>query len=149
MKKLTITTTIILILSSIVSAQTKREHWIWKENAVKDKPQKQFTLSFQRRGNKVTGTYSVDEFINGEWQGEDGNQTPFVGTLKNGVIYVEFDPLATVPGYQKNVSYTRPRDGRTPTKATIKIERNTLSWTILEGEKIEGLRDKLTLKRER
>lgn len=52
----------------------------------------------------VRGVYSVDDFINGEWQGEDGNQTPFAGRIHGGVIEIEFDPSATVPGYQENVS---------------------------------------------
>jgi hypothetical protein len=147
MKRLNILAVALLLLATTASAQTSSEHWTWKEKAVKDKPQRQFTLTFQRRGNKVSGTYSVDQFINGKWQGEDGNQTPFVGTVRNGVINVEFDPFATVPGYQQNVKYTRPRDGRTPTKATIKIERKVLTWTILEGEKIVDMPDKLRLTR--
>lgn len=148
MKKACIAVVALFVLTLTVSAQSKTEHWIWKERAVKDKPQTQFSLNFQRRGTRVTGTYSVDQFINGEWQGEDGNQTPFVGTVKNGVIYVEFDPLATVPGYQENVRYRKPTDGRAPSKATIRIEGKVLNWTFLSGEKIEGLPDRLRLTRD-
>lgn len=149
MKRLSIITIALLIFAATLSAQTRHERWTWKEKAVRNKTQRQFTLSFERRGAKVSGTYSVDEFINGKWQGEDGNQTPFAGTLKDGVITVEFDPQATVAGYEQNVKYKAPADGRTPSKATIKIQGNILTWTILEGEKIAELPDTLKLTRSR
>lgn len=81
--------------------------WVWKEMARRNQPQTQFTLVITRAADKVTGTYSVDQFINGEWQGEDGNQTPFVGRIIRGGAEIEFDPDATVPGYEQNVTTNR------------------------------------------
>jgi hypothetical protein len=74
--------------------------WVWNGPARTNKQQVQFTLTIDRMGDVVRGIYSVDEFINGRWQGEDGNQTPFRGRVKGNTIQIEFDPLATVPGYQ-------------------------------------------------
>jgi hypothetical protein len=144
--QLCIVTLLLLAFAAAGTAQT-RQRWSWKEAAVKNKPQTQFSLSIQRRGNRIWGVYSVDRFINGEWQGEDGNQTPFVGTVKNGLMRIEFDPSATVPGYQQNVKYTKPRDGRTPTIATLKPEGKALIWTLIEGQEIEGLAKRIKLTR--
>ena len=67
----------------------------------------------------VSGTYSVDDFVNGRWLGEDGNQTPFRGEERDGKVLVEFDPAATVPGYTENVTYKAPADGRKPREAAF------------------------------
>ncbi|HEY5883169.1 MAG TPA: hypothetical protein VIT88_00695 [Pyrinomonadaceae bacterium] len=121
--------------------------WVWKEVARRNQPQTQFTLIIKRVGNKVSGTYSVDQFINGEWQGEDGNQTPFAGRISQGRIEIEFDPDATVPGYEENVSYKPPPDGRKPARAVLTLVSGTLRWQTLEG-RIESLPARITLRRE-
>ena len=72
--------------------------WVWKEPARKNKPQVQLTLTIHHKGNTVRGVYSVDEFINGRWQVEDGNQTPFRGRVNGNTIQIEFDTVATIPG---------------------------------------------------
>lgn len=123
--------------------------WIWKEVARKNKPQTQFTIVVTRKGDVVSGTYSVDEFINGKWQGEDGNQTPFTGRVKGSTIEIEFDPSATVPGYQENVTYTAPTDGRQPSTATLTLNGPTLIWRVVNPPGVEGVPAKVTLKRER
>jgi len=122
--------------------------WIWKQIARKNKPQKQFTIVIHHKGNSVSGVYSVDEFINGKWQGEDGNQTPFSGRVQGSTIEIEFDPSATVPGYQENVVYAAPTDGRTPSTATITLNGSTLTWQMANPPAIEGVPARFTLKRE-
>jgi hypothetical protein len=123
--------------------------WVWKEPARKNKPQVQFTLNIHRKGDVVRGVYSVDEFINGRWQGEDGNQTPFRGRVKGDIIQIEFDPLATVPGYQENVTYSVPSDGRKPSTAVLRLNGQTLLWRVSRGPGIERVPARFTLRRER
>lgn len=133
-----------------VNAQTAGSvggRWVWKEVARRNQPQTQFTLVINRVGNKVTGTYSVDEFVNGVWQGEDGNQTPFAGRINGGRVEIEFDPDATVPGYEENVTYKPPTDGRKPAVAVLTLQGRTLNWRSVTG-RIEGVPSGVTLRRE-
>ncbi|MCM3874218.1 MAG: hypothetical protein ND895_26310 [Pyrinomonadaceae bacterium] len=123
--------------------------WIWKEPARKNKPQVQFRLTLHRKGDVVSGVYSVDEFINGQWQGEDGNQTPFRGRVKGNSIQIEFDPSATVPGYQEHVVYSAPSDGRQPSTAVLTSSGSTLRWRLSSKTGIEGVPAQLALRRER
>ena len=138
---------LLLVIAGTLQAQAITGRWEWLEVAVKDKPQTRFSLMITRKANIVRGVYSVDEFINGEWQGEDGNQTPFLGVVKNKNITLEFDPLATVPGYQQNVKYKAPNDGRQPSTAKLVLSGRTLEWRIISGAGIEGLPNKLALRR--
>jgi hypothetical protein len=143
----------ILLLSSVTiypqTASAVSGRWTWKEVARKNKPQTQFTIVITQKGQMVRGTYSVDEFINGKWQGEDGNQTPFSGRVKGSTIEIEFDPSATVPGYQENVTYAPPSDGRKPSTATLALSGPALIWRLVNPPGIEGVPARLTLKRER
>ena len=123
--------------------------WVWKQAARRNKPQVQFTLTIRRRGDVLRGIYSVDEFINGRWQGEDGNQTPFLGRVKDDTIQIEFDPLATVPGYQENVTYSAPSDGRKPSTAMLTMSGQILLWRLSRGPGIEGVPAEFALRRER
>lgn len=122
--------------------------WVWKEPARRNKPQVQFTLAIQRNGDVVSGVYSVDEFINGRWQGEDGNQTPFQGRVNGNTIQIEFDSRATVPGYQQNVTYAAPSDGREPATAVLTVSGQTLRWRLSGRSGIEGVPARLALRRE-
>ena len=135
---------------SLVHAQPTNSvagRWVWKEIARRNRPQTQFTLVINRVGNKVTGTYSVDQFVNGEWQGEDGNQTPFSGRINGGRVEIEFDPDATVPGYEQNVTYQPPADGRKPALAILTLQGRTVNWRSVMG-RIEGVPARITLRRE-
>ena len=123
--------------------------WAWKESARRNKPQVRFTLTIHRKGSAVSGVYSVDEFINGKWQGEDGNQTPFRGRVKGDTVEIEFDPQATVPGYQENVSYSAPSDGRKPSTAVLTLSGQRLLWQLSARPGIEGVPAQATLRRER
>lgn len=144
---------VILLLSAVAvypqTASTVSGRWTWKEVARKNKPQTQFTVVITRKGDVVQGTYSVDEFINGKWQGEDGNQTPFSGRVQGSTIEIEFDPSATVPGYQENVTYAPPTDGRKPSTATLTLNGPALIWRMVNQPGIEGVPARVTLKRER
>ena len=113
--------------------------WVWKEIVHKNNSQTQFRVVIRREGNIVRGIYSVDEFVNGKWQGEDGNQTPFVGHISGNDVKIEFDPLATQPGYEKNVSYAAPSDGRKPSTAIITRSGSNLRWRLIRGPGIEGV----------
>jgi hypothetical protein len=145
-------TAMLLVSASTSYTQTASAisgRWVWKQIARKNKPQTQFTIVIHHKGNTVSGVYNVDEFINGEWQGEDGNQTPFSGQVKGSTIEIKFDPSATVPGYQENVVYAAPTDGRNPSMATLTLNGSTLIWQMVKPPAIEGVPAKLTLKRER
>ena len=151
-RKLSLASAFLILLAGSIHAQTAQSvigRWQWKERAVKNKPQKQFTLVISGRGKSVRGTYSVDEFINGEWQGEDGNQTPFRGEIKGKVIRIEFDPMATEPGYEQNVTYKPPTDGRRPSVAHLSVSGRTVLWRYISGERIAGVPGQMTLTRER
>ena len=123
--------------------------WVWQEVARKNKPQTQFTLVISREGDVVRGVYSVDQFINGQWQGEDGNQTPFRGRVTSGRVQIEFDPSVTVPAYEQNVIYKPPADGRKPSLAVLTFKGGTLLWRLVSGDRIESVPAKLALIQER
>jgi hypothetical protein len=123
--------------------------WVWKQPAQRNKSQVQFTLTIQRKGEAVSGVYSVDEFINGRWQGEDGNQTPFRGRVKGDTIQLEFDPQATVPGYQENVIYSAPSEGGKPSTAVLTLSGPTLMWRLIRRPGIEGVPAQVALRRQR
>jgi len=141
----------LLLSASLTYPQTAAAvsgRWVWKQIARKNKPQKQFTIVIHQKGNSVSGVYSVDEFINGKWQGEDGNQTPFSGRVQGSTIEIEFDPSATVPGYQENVVYAAPTDGRQPSTATLTLNGFTLVWQMGKPPAIEDVPVTFALKRE-
>jgi hypothetical protein len=131
------------------SASTVTSRWVWKERAIRNKPQTQFTINIARKGNIVTGVYSVDEFINGEWQGEDGNQTPFRGRIKDSTIRIEFDPMATAPGYEENVTYRPPTDQRKPSEAVLSLKGRQLLWRFVRGTGITNVPARVSLHREK
>ena len=91
----------------------------------------------------------MDKFVNRKWQGEDGNQTPFVGHIDGSDVKIEFDSLATQPGYEKNVSYAPPSDGRKPSMAIITRTGSNLRWRLVRGPGIEGVPTNVVLRRER
>jgi hypothetical protein len=136
-----------LVYPQGVPAVTGR--WLWKVAPRKNKPPTQITLVIYREGDAVRGIYSVDEFINGEWQGEDGNQTPFRGRVSGGIVQIEFDSSATAPGYEQNVTYKAPTDGRKPSVAVLTLKGKTLLWQLIRGSRIERVPPKLALRRER
>ncbi len=141
-----------LLLAGSVQPQSigaVSSRWVWKEIAGRDKPQTQFSIMIRREGNVASGVYSVDEFINGKWQGEDGNQTAFLGRINGKTLHIKFDPRATVPGYEENVNYRAPFDGRQPSIAVLNLRGSTLLWRLASGARIEGVPDRLTLHRER
>jgi hypothetical protein len=123
--------------------------WTWKEVARRNKSQTQFSIVIRQKGKTVTGVYSVDDFNNGKWQGEDGNQTAFVGRVKGNSIRIEFDPAATVPGYEENVIYHPPTDGRRPSVAILTLNGSTLLWRFVSGDKLGEVPNKLSLHRDR
>ena len=123
-------------------------HWVWKQIARTNKSQIQFRIVIRHEGSTFRGIYSVDEFVNGKWQGEDGNQTPFLGHMDGSDMEIKFDPLATQPGYEKNVSYIAPLDGRRPSMAIITRSGSKLRWRLVFGPSIEGVPTNLLLRRE-
>ena len=142
----------LVLLAGAVQAQSVASvngRWVWKEVARKHKGQTQFSMVIRRTGNTVRGTYSVDEFIDGKWQGEDGNQTAFIGRVKGKTLRIEFDPAATVPGYQENVTYHPPADGSPPSVGVLTMNGQTLLWQFVSGTKLEAVPNRLTLHRER
>lgn len=139
---------VLILLAITGQAQSFSGRWQWKERAVKNKPQRQFTVVIQRNGNTVRGTYSVDEFINGKWQGEDGNQTAFRGRVEGKALKIEFDPMGTVPGYEQNVRYKPPTDGRQPSVAVLSWVGSNLLWKHVSGEPISDIPARVTLRRE-
>lgn len=152
MYRLCFSAAVLVFIAGLVNAQGASGvsgRWVWKSVARKNKPQTQFTVVIQREGGAMHGTYSVDEFINGKWQGEDGNQTPFRGRVTREKVEIEFDPSATVPGYEQNVEYKSPADGRKASVAVLTLNRGILIWRLTGGDGIEGVPAQVALRRER
>lgn len=109
--------TVLLVVPIVLGAVPKYTlsgTWEWTEHRRGPKPQLAFSIDVHTSKAKVWGTYSLATAIDGTWQVEDGNQTPFLGKLTNGVAKVEFDPAATVPGYEEHVTYKPPSSGNPP-----------------------------------
>lgn len=108
---------------------------IWDSDRLnlKGEEHTEFSLSISQAGDKIEGTYSVIDFVAGEPQIEDGNQTPFVGTIKNGAAEIKFDPENVVPGYEENVMYVEPPNGKKPATATLTMSGNSLTWKTTSG----------------
>jgi hypothetical protein len=146
--RLSLAAILLFSVAGVVNSQSALTgRWVWKQTVQRDKSQIQFSVVIHRDGNQLRGVYSVDEFINGEWQGEDGNQTPFRGRVTRGTAKIEFDPEATVPGYEQNVRYRPPTDGRKPAVAVLTLRGETLLWRTVEGT-IERVPSRVTLRRE-
>lgn len=108
-----------------------------------------FSLFIMQVGDKIKGTYSVVDYIDGEPQIEDGNQTPFTGTVKNDTAEIKFDPDATVPGYEEKVEYKDPAGGKKPATATMTISGDSLMWKTTSGEISGGLPKEIKLMRDK
>lgn len=101
----------------------------------------QLTMNIKQTGDTVTGTYSVTDYIGDQPQVEDGNQTPFTGTIKDSTAEIKFDTNATVPGYEENVKYKEPTDGK-PSTATLTFDGGKLKWKLTGGTSpAEGLKE--------
>ena len=92
----------------------------------------QLSLFIKQTGENISGTYSVVDYVGKDPQIEDGNQTPFVGTVKDNVATIKFDPDATVPGYEENVKYKEPENGK-PSTATLTLSDGKLQWNLTGG----------------
>ena len=144
----------LLASTSVLPAQSKKASrvggtWKWVGKRNKQKEHTEFTLNIVQKGSSLTGTYSVDYFIDGEWQGEDGNQTPFRGSMRGAVGVIEFDREATVPGYTESVKYERPKDRAKIGFAAVKLANGRLHWTHSRGPAIEDVPRKAVLSRAR
>ena len=93
----------------------------------------QLTLNIKQTGETVSGTYSVTDYVGDQPQVEDGNQTPFTGTVAGGVATIKFDTNATVPGYEENVKYKEPTDGK-PSTTTLTMDGGKLKWKLTGGD---------------
>lgn len=121
-------------------------NWDSDKLNIKGEEHTEFSLFITQVGDKIEGTYSVISFVAGEPQIEDGNQTPFVGTVKNGVAEIKFDPENVVPGYEENVMYVEPPNGK-PATATLTMSGDNLTWKTTNGE-ISGLPKEVKLNRD-
>lgn len=108
-------------------------NWDSEKFNVKGDKYTQLTLTIKQTGENVSGTYSVVDYIGKNPQVEDGNQTPFAGTVKDNVVTIKFDPDATVPGYEENVKYKAPADGKAPATATLTLSGSDLQWKLASG----------------
>jgi hypothetical protein len=86
-----------------------------------------------QNGENVTGTYGVADFVGKEAQIEDGNQTPFTGRIKDNIATIKFDTQATVAGYEQNVEYKEPANGK-PSTATLTFSGNKVQWKLTSGQ---------------
>ena len=123
--------------------------WEWQEFPRKNREQVGMFLNVQQTGNRLSGTYSYGVWINGQTQSEDGNQTPFVGTVQGNVASIKFDPDNTYPLYEEKVRYKEPARGKVPSRARLKRVGERLEWTLTEGPRIFNLPVQFTMRRAR
>lgn len=122
-------------------------NWDSEKLNVKGDKRTEVSLFIKQDGEKISGTYSVVDFIGDEPQVEDGNQTPFAGTIKGSVATIKFDPEATVAGYEENVRYKEPADGRKPATATLTLSGKDLQVNITSGEFSSDVPKKITFQK--
>ena len=103
--------------------------WDSEKYNVKGNAYTQLSMRIKQTGENLSGTYSVVDYIGKEAQVEDGNQTPFIGTVKDGIASIKFDANATVPGYEENVKYKESEEGK-PSTATLTIAGDGLQWKL-------------------
>jgi len=121
--------------------------WEWQEPPRRNREQAGMFLEVKQTGSRVRGTYSHSVSVNGASQSEDGNQTPFVGTVKGDVAVIKFDPENIRPLYERNVKYKAPANGKVPSTATLKRRGQTLEWTLTAGPRLSDLPVQFTLRR--
>lgn len=108
----------------------------------------QIWLEIEQKGDQISGIYSVGYSIGDEPQeGDDGNQNPFIGTVKGNTATIKFDPENISPGYLENVKYQDPADGKSPASATFTMSGESLIVNVTEREIVEGLRAKIAFKK--
>jgi formylglycine-generating enzyme required for sulfatase activity len=108
----------------------------------------QIWLEIKQKDDQISGVYSVGYFIGDEPQeGDDGNQNPFIGTVKGNTATIKFDPENFSPGYLENVKYQDPADGKSPASATFTMSGESLIVNVTEREIVEGLRAKIAFKK--
>ena len=113
--------------------------WEWKGAWNRRHARRTFYVRLTRDGDSVQGTYSVIDWLGDTPLVEDGNQTPFRGSVRKNTATIEFDPTAVYPGYKDNVSYSPPSDGRQPSRATLTLGRGSLVWRVTSVTAIEGV----------
>jgi hypothetical protein len=121
--------------------------WNWQENPRKNREQVGMFLHVEQTGSRVRGTYTYGVWMNGQPQSEDGNQTPFVGTVKGDVAVIKFDPENIHPLYERNVKYKEPANGKAPSTARLQRIGQTLEWTLTAGPRLFHLPVQFTLRR--
>ena len=119
-------------------------NWDSEQYDKKGNEHTELSLFIEQKGETISGTYSVVGFVGKEPQVEDGNQTPFVGTIKDGVASIKFDADATVAGYEENVKYKEPANGK-PSTATLTISGDKLQWKMSGGDDSKGLPKEISL----
>ncbi len=144
---------LLFTISTLAFSQTSARingWWQWQEQARRDREQNGFSLDIIQQGKRVHGVYSLLTWMNGEPQIEDGNQTPFIGTVKGNVITIKFDPDNIHPGYEQNVRYKNPANGR-PSTATLVMTGGKLQLALTSGKWPENARlpRQFTLRRTR
>lgn len=121
--------------------------WDSEKLNVKGNKWTQVSLNIKQNGDKISGIYSVVDYIGDEPQVEDGNQNPFIGTIKDGTATIKFDPENVQPGYEENVEYKEPADGKAPATATLTMSGKDLQVNVTSGEFAERVPKKITFKK--
>ncbi len=121
------------IAEKTASAANFAGNWDSEEINKKGNKYTQLSLMIKQTGGNVSGIYSVVDYVGKDPQIEDGNQTPFAGTIKDNVVTIKFDPDATVAGYEENVKYKEPAGGKAPAMATLTLSNSSLEWKLASG----------------
>jgi hypothetical protein len=129
----------VLALVSPVAAQRGLSGtWSWEGKPDNNKVQNTVWMDIKQTGNKVKGVLSISFYDpNGE-DGSDAPIVPFVGTIKGGVIAIEFDSDDTSPlDGSPYPEYVR-RKGGAPNTATLRLVGGKLELTQTKGSIGDG-----------
>src|SRR5436190_3977665 len=124
---------VLALVMPVVAQSSVSGTWSWESKPDKNKVQNMVWMDIKQIGNQVKGVIGISfEDPNGE-DGSDAPIVPFVGTIKNGVITIEFDAEDTSPldgsPYPK---YVRPKGGA-PNTATLRLASGKLEFTQTKG----------------
>lgn len=141
----------LLVLSFSVSGTAQNikngeSSWFWRSKAGKDNLSFQFALFLKIKGKKASGALQFRNLDNGEWNGGDGEMTPFIGRVIGNVIKIEFnnEDWRNAESGEGSEFYRRPKRKARYT-ATLKFNKNTLEFLQADNKFISGLPLKIVM----
>lgn len=111
-----------------------KSFWYWRTKPDKDNLSFQFSVSLTIKGKKASGFLGSRGLENGEWNGGDGQVTPFVGRVVGDVIRIEYDNADWRNGESDDAvrPYLRP-DRKTRFTAELRFRGEFVEFLQIRG----------------